>query len=346
MGKKIQFFGASAIFICLGLGGYLYHQIQQVPQMALKVKEGQLFTLPKKANSKTLATLLQKENFVENAQFLPWYLKLNPQENHLKAGTYSLENLHNVGDLLKRLNSGKEVQFQVQFLEGSRFVDWQKNLQKAQHLKRTLQGKTEAEIYQALQLPKDSPNQKLEGWFYPDTYSYTLNSSDLDLLKRASQRLQKSLQQAWASRAENLPLKNAYEMLILASIVEKETSDRAEQPMVASVFINRLRKGMKLQTDPTVIYGMGEKYQGNIQRKDLQTPTPYNTYVIEGLPPSPIAMVTDSALQAVAHPAESKNLYFVANGSGGHQFSQTLAQHNKAVREYVRWYRKNIQGKK
>ena len=184
----------------------------------------------------------------------------------------------------------------------------------------------------------------MEGWLYPDTYNYTPNSTDLELLKRSTTRLQKALDKAWNERDENLPLADPYQMLILASIVEKETGIAEERPQVASVFINRLKTNMKLQTDPTVIYGMGESYTGNIRKKDLETITPYNTYMIEGLPPTPIAMVSESALQAVAHPAKTDFYYFVADGSGGHKFTRNLNEHNKAVQEYLRWYRSQQKG--
>ena len=184
----------------------------------------------------------------------------------------------------------------------------------------------------------------MDGWLYPDTYNYTPNSTDLELLKRSTTRLQKALDKAWSERDENLPLADSYQMLILASIVEKETGIAEERPQVASVFINRLKANMKLQTDPTVIYGMGESYTGNIRKKDLETMTPYNTYMIEGLPPTPIAMVSESALQAVAHPVKTDFYYFVADGSGGHKFTRNLNEHNKAVQEYLRWYRNQQKG--
>ena len=159
------------------------------------------------------------------------------------------------------------------------------------------------------------------------------------MLRRSAERLKKALDKAWQERDENLPLANPHEMLILASIVEKETGIAAERAKVASVFINRLNAKMKLQTDPTVIYGMGENYDGNIRKTDLETPTPYNTYVIDGLPPTPIAMVSESALQAVAQPEKTDFYYFVADGAGGHKFTRNLNEHNKAVQEYLRWYR-------
>ena len=266
----------------------------------------------------------------------------------MKAGTYSLTGVKTLQDLLDILNSGKEAQFSVKFIEGKTFKEWRKNLESSPHLKQTLQGKTDKEIMALLDIPAVAKAvyewNNMEGWLYPDTYNYTPNSTDLELLKRSATRLQKALDKAWNERDENLPLADPYQMLILASIVEKETGIAAERPQVASVFINRLKANMKLQTDPTVIYGMGENYTGNIRKKDLETMTPYNTYMIEGLPPTPIAMVSESALQAVAHPEKTDFYYFVADGSGGHKFTRNLNEHNKAVQEYLRWYRSQQKG--
>ena len=269
-------------------------------------------------------------------------------KNKIKAGTYSLNGINTVEELLKLLNSGKEAQFSVQFIEGKTFSEWRKNLERAPHLKQTLEGKTEWEIIRLLHVPAIAKAvydwSSMDGWLYPDTYNYTPNSTDLELLQRSTARLQKALDKAWNERDKDLPLADAYQMLILASIVEKETGIASERPLVASVFINRLKAKMKLQTDPTVIYGMGESYTGNISKKDLETINPYNTYMIEGLPPTPIAMVSESALQAVAHPAKTDFYYFVADGSGGHKFTRNLNEHNKAVQEYLRWYRSQQKG--
>ena len=279
---------------------------------------------------------------------MPWLLKLQPQLNKVKAGTYSLTGVKTLQDLLDMINSGKEAQFSVKFIEGKTFKEWRKNLENAPHLKQTLQGKSDKEIMALLDIPAVAKAvyewNNMDGWLYPDTYNYTPNSTDLELLKRSTTRLQKALDKAWNERDENLLLADPYQMLILASIVEKETGIAAERPQVASVFINRLKANMKLQTDPTVIYGMGERYTGNIRKKDLETMTPYNTYMIEGLPPTPIAMVSESALQAVAHPAKTDFYYFVADGSGGHKFTRNLNEHNKAVKEYLRWYRSQQKG--
>ena len=307
-----------------------------------------MLTIERGTTGSKLAALLEQEKILEHADLLPWLLKLQPQLNKVKAGTYSLTGVKTLQDLLDMLNSGKEAQFSVKFIEGKTFKEWRKNLENAPHLKQTLQGKSDKEIMALLDIPAVAKAvyewNNMDGWLYPDTYNYTPNSTDLELLKRSTTRLQKALDKAWNERDENLLLADPYQMLILASIVEKETGIAAERPQVASVFINRLKANMKLQTDPTVIYGMGERYTGNIRKKDLETMTPYNTYMIEGLPPTPIAMVSESALQAVAHPAKTDFYYFVADGSGGHKFTRNLNEHNKAVKEYLRWYRSQQKG--
>ena len=341
--KKIVLFLFLCFILLAGAGFWGFQQLQQVMQQPVNVQSDQLLTIERGTTGNKLVGLLEKERILDNAEMLSWLLKLHPELNKVKAGTYSLNGVKTVEDLLKLLNSGKEAQFNVQFIEGNTFKNWRKRLENAPHLKQTLKDKSEQEIFQLLALPKVSKAidewMKIDGWLYPDTYNYTPNSTDLELLQRAAERMKKALDKAWNERDKDLPLENPYEMLILASIVEKETGIAAERPQVASVFINRLKAKMKLQTDPTVIYGMGEDYNGNIRKKDLETPTPYNTYVIDGLPPTPIAMPSEEALQAVAHPAQTEFYYFVADGTGGHKFSRNLNEHNKAVQEYLRWYR-------
>ncbi|MFA0232494.1 endolytic transglycosylase MltG, partial [Vibrio sp. 10N.261.45.A7] len=184
-------------------------------------------------------------------------------------------------------------------------------------------------------------NEKLEGLFLAETYHYTYGTSDLDLLKRAHRDLMNVVNEEWENRADKLPLKSPYEALILASIIEKETAVASERERVSSVFVNRLNKRMRLQTDPTVIYGMGDSYDGNIRKKDLRTPTPYNTYTMSGLPPTPIAMAGKASINAALNPEKSNYLYFVASGTGGHVFSKSLTEHNRAVRAYLKQLRKN-----
>ena len=346
--KKFFIFLLILLLILGGVGFWGYQKLTSFVHTPVNVTQDQLLTIERGTTGSKLVALLEQENILEHADLLPWLLKLQPQLNKVKAGTYSLTGVKTLQDLLDMINSGKEAQFSEKFIEGKTFKEWRKNLENAPHLKQTLQGKTDKEIMALLDIPAVAKAvyewNNMEGWLYPDTYNYTPNSTDLELLKRSATRLQKALDKAWNERDENLLLADPYQMLILASIVEKETGIAAERPQVASVFINRLKANMKLQTDPTVIYGMGESYTGNIRKKDLETITPYNTYMIEGLPPTPIAMVSESALQAVAHPAKTDFYYFVADGSGGHKFTRNLNEHNKAVQEYLRWYRNQQKG--
>lgn len=346
--KKFFVFLLILLLILSGVGFWGYQKLTEFVHTPVNATQDQLLTIDRGTTGSKLAALLEQEKILEHADLLPWLLKLQPQLNKVKAGTYSLTGVKTLQDLLDMINSGKEAQFSVKFIEGKTFKEWRKNLENAPHLKQTLQGKSDKEIMALLDIPAVAKAvyewNNMDGWLYPDTYNYTLNSTDLELLKRSTTRLQKALDKAWSERDENLPLADPYQMLILASIVEKETGVAAERPQVASVFINRLKANMKLQTDPTVIYGMGESYTGNIRKKDLETITPYNTYMIEGLPPTPIAMVSESALQAVAHPAKTDFYYFVADGSGGHKFTRNLNEHNKAVQEYLRWYRSQQKG--
>ena len=346
--KKFFVFLLILLLILGGVGFWGYQKLTEFVHTPVNVTQDQLLTIERGTTGSKLAALLEQEKILEHADLLPWLLKLQPQLNKVKAGTYSLTGVKTLQDLLDMINSGKEAQFSVKFIEGKTFKEWRKNLENAPHLKQTLQGKSDKEIMALLDIPAVAKAvyewNNMEGWLYPDTYNYTPNSTDLELLKRSATRLQKALDKAWNERDENLPLADPYQMLILASIVEKETGIAAERPQVASVFINRLKANMKLQTDPTVIYGMGESYTGNIRKKDLETITPYNTYMIEGLPPTPIAMVSESALQAVAHPAKTDFYYFVADGSGGHKFTRNLNEHNKAMQEYLRWYRNQQKG--
>ncbi|MCT8822914.1 endolytic transglycosylase MltG [Glaesserella parasuis] len=319
--------------VAVGGAFYGYQKMISLAEHPLTTREDQFFILEKGTSAQKLAKQLEEQGIVTHSDvgLLPYLIRIKPEFSQFKAGIYSLNGLHSVQDLLKHLNSGKEVQLNVKLIEGKTFKTWREQLAKARYLEQTLTDKTEADIAQLLGIAQD----KLEGWLAPDTYSYVPYSKDIDVLKRAYQKQQKALAQAWQNRAENLPLKTPYEMLILASIVEKETGVANERPQVASVFINRLKNGWKLQTDPTVIYGMGDKYDGNIRKKDLLEPTPYNTYVIDGLPPTPIAMPSEASIKATAQPDSTPYFYFVADGSGGHKFSRTLDEHNKAVREWI-----------
>ena len=338
----------SSLMLLVTAGGMYwgYQQIQNLANEPIQAQPEQLLTIERGTTGKKLGEFLQQQGLIKEATFFPFLLRLQPELSAVKAGTYSLNGITNLTELLQLLVSGKEAQFSIRFGDGETYQQLQQTLQNAPHLQHQLSEKSEAEIFDLLGLALDNGQtvKKLEGWIYPDTYHYVVNSTDLALLQRAVRHTQQALDNAWQGRDKDLPLSNPYEMLILASIVEKETALESERPLVAAVFINRLKRKMRLQTDPTVIYGMGDAYQGNIRKRDLEQVTAYNTYQIDGLPPTPIAMPSEASLQAVAHPATTTALYFVADGSGGHKFSNTLAEHNQAVQQYLKWLRSQKSG--
>lgn len=255
----------------------------------------------------------------------------------LQVGEYALDPGTTPSELLLRMRDGKVLNYRFTIVEGWNIRQLRAALAKATPLKQTIADLDDAALMASL----GHPGQHPEGRFLPETYVYTRSDSDRDLLGRAYDDLDKALASAWESRAPDLPLKSKDEALVLASIVEKETGVASERPQIAAVFLRRLKLGMRLQTDPSVIYGMGSAYSGNIRKSDLTTDTPYNTYTRDGLPPTPIAMVGKDALHAATHPAEGDALFFVAvgDGSGRHVFSKTLAEHQAAVRDYIRRYR-------
>lgn len=330
---KIKSTRALILFVVIGLGLLLlgYQRVHDFADQPLAIQQETLFKLPAGTGRVGLENLLQRDHLIKNTRWFPWLLRIEPELANFKAGTYRFTPGMTVRGMLELLASGKEAQFTVRFVEGKRLRDWLDELQQSKYIKHVLAGKSDAEIAILLGL-KDTEHP--EGWLYPDTYSYTAGTTDLALLKRAHVKMEKTVDEIWQGRDKSLPYKTPGELVTMASIIEKETAVNEERTKVASVFINRLRIGMRLQTDPTVIYGMGDKYNGNISRKDLDTPTPYNTYTISGLPPTPIAMPGLASLTAAAHPAKTAYLYFVADGKGGHTFTTNLASHNQAVRVY------------
>ncbi|MDA8225336.1 MAG: endolytic transglycosylase MltG [Betaproteobacteria bacterium] len=250
--------------------------------------------------------------------------------NRLKAGLYVLQTPVTPLQLLHKLANGEVTPLQVRFIEGWTFAQIRAALDANPWIRHDSAGMSDAEVMRALDMHQASP----EGWFFPSTYDVTVGGSDLSVLRRAYALMQQHLQQAWAGRASGLPYASPVQALTMASIIEKETGQASERPLVASVFINRLHLGMRLQTDPTVIYGMGSAFDGNLRKNDLQTDTPYNTYTRAGLPPTPIAMPGMASIEAALHPLASNDLYFVARGDGTHVFSARLADHNRAVARY------------
>jgi UPF0755 protein len=263
---------------------------------------------------------------------LYWWFRLSGESRQIKAGSYELEAGTTPRSLLGKLVRGEEALRSVTLVEGWTFRQLRDALKKADQLKPQTLDLTSEAIMQQLGMPGIAA----EGRFFPDTYTYSKGSTDLAVLKRAARAMEKKLAFAWAQRTPQSPLQSAEQALILASIVEKETGRGSDRPMISSVFSNRLRIGMRLQTDPTVIYGLGEKFDGNLRKVDLLTDTPWNTYIRTGLPPTPIAMPGKAALLAAVQPAQSKALYFVARGDGTSAFSATLDEHNRAVNKYQR----------
>ena len=263
---------------------------------------------------------------------LVFWFRLSGQDRAIKAGSYEITPEMSPRMVLNMLTRGEESLRYVTLVEGWTFKQVKQALAKAETLKGSTQGLSDAQIMAQLGRPNVHP----EGRFYPDTYSYSKGSSDLAVMKRALKAMDLQLNKVWMQKPANLPLASPDELLILASIVEKETGRASDRPLISSVFHNRLKIGMRLQTDPTVIYGLGDAFDGNLRRVDLRTDTPYNTYTRVGLPPTPIAMPGKAALKAAMEPASSNFLYFVAKGDGSSHFSQSLSEHNNAVNKYQR----------
>lgn len=264
-----------------------------------------------------------------------WPIKIHARLNNLgggiKIGEFRLTDPMTLPELLVFISQNNQIVYAVQFIEGSSYKDALAVLHKEEKIQNTLTIDDTSPLLELLGLSKED---YLEGRFYPDTYYYHKGDRDIDIMLRSHLRLKEILDQEWQNKQANLPLETSYEALILASIIEKETGVPEERAEISGVFIRRLKSGMRLQTDPTVIYGLGDEYQGNITRKHLKQDTPYNTYRISGLPPSPIALVGREAIHAALHPKEGKSLFFVAKGDGTHHFSETVEEHNLAVKEY------------
>lgn len=264
-----------------------------------------------------------------------WF-RWSGQSQQIRAGSYEIQAGTTPRQLLNKMVRGDEVLEQLRLIEGWNIRQVRAALAKAPSLDQTTAGLTDQQLMEQIGTDGAAKPTSAEGQFFPDTYAYSRGVSDLTVLKRAHKAMRRRLEEAWARRAEGLPLKSIDEALVLASIVEKETGTPADRGLVAAVFINRLKLGMPLQTDPTVIYGLGETFDGNLRKRDLLTDTAYNTYTRAGLPPTPIAMPGAASLQAALHPADSRALYFVSRGDGSSEFSEDLAAHNRAVNKYQR----------
>lgn len=306
----------------------LFHFDKKVHQ-PLNLTQATVYQVKSGQSAKGVLNRLKEQGVITDNIGLKIRLKLEPELANIKVGTYELLPSMSALDLLELFSSGKELQFSISLIEGLNWREW------LLVLKSHPQIKFNDDFQQQLDtLTAQLPEQSIEGYLLPDTYYFVAQTEAIDLVKRAHLRMQQYLNTAWQNRALDLPYASAYEGLTMASIIEKETGVAEERPRISGVFVNRLNLRMRLQTDPTVIYGIGESFDGDIRRKDLKTPTPYNTYVIKGLPPTPIAMPSKLAVDAAFNPIETEELYFVSKGDGSHKFSVTLQEHNLAVRKY------------
>ncbi|MFL1453328.1 endolytic transglycosylase MltG [Marinobacter sp. GN3S48] len=294
------------------------------------LEEPVLLDVPSGTGFGQVARILETEGFLKDSLWLRIHGRLNPEVVQVKAGEYEIVSGMTPRDIVSKMVAGDTKQWSIQFIEGWTFRDMRQALANSERLKKETTDWSDEAIMEAVGAEGEHP----EGRFFPDTFAFTGSETDLDLLRRSFERMERVLAEEWGNRAEDLPYDSPYEALIMASIVERETGAPHERGQVAGVFVRRLQKGMRLQTDPTVIYGMGDRYIGRITRKDLRRHTPYNTYRIDGLPPTPIALPGREAIHAALNPEDGDALYFVARGDGTHKFSRTLSEHQKAVREF------------
>lgn len=328
------------VMAVLGLllaGAIILGQYQRFQSRPLKVPDnGLVYELKEGTSLSRLASDMQQLGIIRHPRFLVLLGRELDVAHRLQTGEYQIQPDMTPRTLLAALTTGDVIQHSLVIVEGQTFREILGNINKSETIEATLGSTDAAEIMTLL----DHAGEHPEGRFLPDTYYFPIGTTDVAFLQRAYDAMRDSLVEAWEQREEGLPLKTPYEALILASIVEKETGRADERPKIAGVFIQRLRRGMRLQTDPTVIYGLGEGFDGNIRHRDLRTDTPYNTYTRDGLPPTPIAMPGVDALHAVMHPDENGYLYFVAKGNGAHYFSRTLQEHNQAVKKYQQGHTK------
>jgi len=327
MKRFILFCLVLGVLLALGFIAWLDHYSKTPLNLATA---SQTVTIKPNSGLSSIASQLVKQGVITEARPFILLTRSLGKASSLQAGEYKLDQAITPFELLRLLNEGKTTQGKITFIEGHTFKQLRARLQKNKTIENTIESMSDADVMAAIGATQTHP----EGLFFPDTYHISNGTKDIVLLKQLYKAMTDKLAIAWEAREENLPYQNSYEALIMASIIEKETGKASERPMIAGVFVNRLRIGMLLQTDPTVIYGMGDRFDGNIRRKDLRKDTPYNTYTRGGLPPTPIAMPSLAAIEAALHPEKTKALYFVGKGDGSHAFSNSLTQHNRAVAKY------------
>ncbi len=319
-----------AVLATLAGAWWLHDETRRAMNAPLALDAPTLFRIAPGSNVRTIARRLEGEGWLRDYRLFVLAARIDNLAHRIQAGTYELVPGSSLADFLDAIVAGRTKTFAIRFIEGSRFIDMRDGLAAAPALAQTLTELDDDAVLARLGLDAPSP----EGLFFPATYHYEDGDRDLDILARAARRMQTELDAAWQARREGLPYASPYEALIMASIIEKETGRAEERARIGGVFVRRLQRGMKLQTDPTVIYGLGAGFDGNLRRADLRRDTPYNTYVHHGLPPTPIAMPGADAIAAALDPAPGSALYFVAKGDGAHHFSDSLGEHNAAVRRY------------
>jgi UPF0755 protein len=330
--RVLKWLVLAVLGLALVAGGAAFVWLQRPLPLALRGEPALDVVVPPGASARNVARALHQAGVQLPEGWLYGWFRLSGQARDIKAGTYELTEGITPTELLGKLVRGEQAVRRVTLVEGWNYRQVLQALKTAEHLRDDLPAsKDPAALMQALGLQASHP----EGRFFPDTYVYPKRSNASDVLKQAAAAMDTQLARAWAQRAPGSALRSPAEALVLASIVEKETGHAADRTQIAAVFNNRLRIGMRLQTDPTVIYGLGERFDGNLRRRDLEADTPYNTYTRAGLPPTPIAMPGAASLLAAVQPAPSAALYFVAKGDGTSQFSQSLDEHNQAVRRYI-----------
>ena len=315
-------FGSLLIF-CLAL--YAGYEITR----PLHIPDNRVYVLEQGKNVADFARELHEDGHVVHSQIVIWTARLGNIDRNFKAGEYRFDPNDNLLSVLDDIVKGKSITHSIQFIEGWTFQDFLDELKSKSNIKQTLANVAYDDILEMLQIPEDHP----EGWFFPDTYNYNSGQADTVILLNAYNNMKRILDDEWKDRRTDLPYKSAYEGLIVASIIQMESRVISEYPIIAGVIVNRLRKGMRLQMDPTVIYGLGG-IDGQLRKSHLKADTAYNTYTRYGLPPTPISMPGLEALSAAANPEDTSALYFVSQGDGTHKFSDTIEEHIKAVREY------------
>ncbi len=320
-----------ALLVVLAAAGWLlYYAV--TPMAPSGAAYPLAFTIERGASLRAASEGLRAAGALERPEAFVLIARLRGMAGDIRAGGYALEAPVSPLELLRKITAGDTVLQKITFVEGWTFAEMRRAIEAHPGLRQDAAGMSEADLLKAL----GAEVEHAEGWFLPDTYFFDAGSSDLAIYRRAHDAMRKLLQQEWPKRAAGLPYAAPYEALIMASIIEKETGAPEERPRIASVFVNRLRIGMRLQTDPTVIYGLGARFDGNLRSVDLQTDTAYNTYTRAGLTPTPIALPGAAALRAALHPEQTRYLYFVAMGNGLHVFSENLNAHNRAVNRYQR----------